>query len=126
MLRVYGAGDGVAELDLVVANGMAADHGAAGLHHLGESAGQDALKDGEVAGARETDHGERAQGTAAHGVDVAEGVGGGDLAEGVGIVDDGREEIDGLHQRQVGGDQIHSGVVGGVEADQDLGVMLPG
>ena len=30
-----GAGDRVAELHLVIADGMAADHGAAGLDHLG-------------------------------------------------------------------------------------------
>ena len=62
----------------------------------------------------------------AHGVDVAEGVGGGDLAEGVGVVHDGGEEIYGLDERQVRVELIHSGVVGVVEADQDVRVVLPG
>jgi hypothetical protein len=62
----------------------------------------------------------------AHGVDIAERVGGGDLAEDVRVVHDRREEIHGLDEGLVGRDLIHSGVVGVIEADQDIGVMLPG
>jgi len=42
------------------------------------------------------------------------------------VADDGREEINGLHQRGRGSDLIHPGVVGPVETDKNVGVMLPG
>jgi hypothetical protein len=64
-----------------------------------------------------TDQRQRCERLAAHGVNVAQRVGCGDLAESVRVVDDGSEEIDGLHQRLIGRDLIHSGVVGVVEAD---------
>ena len=63
---------------------------------------------------------------AAHRVNIAERVGGRNLAEDVGIVNNGREEVDRLHQRQLGRELIHSGVVGCVEADQNIGIVLPG
>ena len=69
---------------------------------------------------------QRGERLAAHGVNIAQRVGGGDLAEGVRIVDDGGEEVDCLHQRLIGRDLIHAGVVGVVEADQNVGVVLPG
>ena len=69
---------------------------------------------------------QRSERTAAHGVNVAESVRRGDLPEDVRVVDDGREEIDRLDQRLIGRDLIHSGVVGVVEADQNIGVVLPG
>jgi hypothetical protein len=61
---------------------------------------------------------ERSDRPSAHRVDVRQGVGGGDPAEGVRVVDDRREEVDGLHDRQVGGELHHAGVVGGVGGDQ--------
>ncbi len=67
-----------------------------------------------------------AQGASAHGVNVAQGIGGRDLAEGVRVVDDGREEIHGLHQRLRGRNFVHSGVVGCIKANQNVRVMLPG
>ena len=120
------AGDRISELGFVIANAVAADDGASGFHHLRKAAGQNALENFEIAFFGEADQRERSQRTSAHGVDVAQRVGGGDLSEGVGIVDDGREEVDGLHQRGVGRDLIHSGVVGVIEADQHIRVMLPG
>ena len=68
--------------------------------------------------------GQRGDGASAHGVNVAQGIGGGNLAESVGIVHHGREEIDGLHQREVGGDPVHAGVIGVIEADQHVGIVL--
>ena len=41
------------------------------------------------------------------------------------IVHDGREEIDGLHQRESFAEQIDSGVVVGVESDEHVGIGLP-
>ncbi len=65
-------------------------------------------------------------GPSAHGVDVTQGVGGGNLSEGVRVVNDRGEKIHGLDQRLCGGNFVHSGVVGCVKANQDIRVMLPG
>ena len=120
------AGDGVSELGFFVTNAVAADHGASGFDHLGEAARENALQNCEISFLGKADESERGKRLAAHGVNVAQGIGGCDLSEGVRIVDDGREEIDGLHQSLIGGDEIHSGVVGVIEADQNVGVVLPG
>jgi hypothetical protein len=105
---------------------VAANDGASGFDHLGKAASQDAFENFEIGFVGEADQGERGERASAHGVDVAERVGGGDLAEGVRIVDDGRKEVDGLHECLVGRELIHSGVVGSVKADQNVGVVLPG
>ena len=126
LLRMNRAGDGVTELHLVIANAVPADDGAAGLDHLGEAAGEHLFEHFGIALVGEADEGERADGPAAHGIDVAERVGGRDLAEDEWVVDDGSEEVDGLHDGELGCELIHAGVVGGIEADQDVGVMLPG
>jgi len=60
---------------------------------------------------------------AAHGVAVAEGVGGGDGPPEVGVVDDGGEEVDGQQERQVVADPVDGGVVGRVEAQQEVRVL---
>ena len=59
---------------------------------------------------RKTDQVEGRQGLAAHGVDVREGVGRGDPAEGRRVVDHGGEEIDGLHQGGIFPQAIDPGV----------------
>ncbi len=69
---------------------------------------------------------QRGDGAATHGVDVAQGVGGGDLAECVGIVHDGGEEVDGLHQREVGSDFVNAGVIGVIKTHQNIGIVLVG
>ena len=80
----------------------------------------------DVAVVRKADHRQRAHRPAAHGIHIAQRVGGGDLAEDIGVVDDGREEVDRLDQRQLRRELIHSGVVGCVEADEHIRVVLPG
>ena len=57
-------------------------------------------------------------GPAAHRVDVRERVGGGDAPERVRVVDDRREEVDGLHDRDVVAERDDAGVVGGVGGDE--------
>ena len=61
-------------------------------------------------------------GVAAHRVDVRERVGGGDPAEVVRVVDDRREEVDRADDRQVVAEAVDAGVVGGVEADEHVGI----
>src|SRR5262249_18325709 len=114
------------ELGLFIADAVAADDCASGFHHLGKAAGQDALEYPNLGLFREADEGECRERLSPHGVNVAERVRRGDLAEGKGIVDDWRKEIDGLDQSLVGSYLIHARVVGVVEADQNIGVMLPG
>ena len=84
------------------------------------------LQDLDVAVLRESRPGPAPKWAAAHGVDIAQRVGGRNLAEDVGVVDDGRKEIDRLDERQLGRELIHAGVVGCIEADQHVGIMLPG
>src|SRR5439155_17906249 len=57
-----------------------------------------------------------------HGVDVAEGVGGGDGPEVVGPVHDRREEVGGEDEGEVVGELVDGGVVAGGAADEDVGV----
>ncbi len=101
-LGIDEAGDGISEFGFFVADAVAADDRATCFHHFRKAAGEDLLQNLEIAVGRETYVSQGGDGTAAHGVDVAQGVGGGDLAEGVRVVHDGSEEIDGLHQRDVG------------------------
>ncbi len=134
--RVAGSGPDVAQdavgvhesghrhtvLDLLVDDGVAAEHHHACLLGLGEAAAQDVGEDLEGDVLREARHVERRLRLAPHGVDVGERVGGRDRAELEGVVDDRREEVDGLHERQVGRDTEHPGVVGGRGADQQIRV----
>jgi hypothetical protein len=55
---------------------------------------------------------------AAHGIDIGDGIGSGDLAEDIGIIHHRREEIDRLNQRNIIADLIDTGIVGRVKADK--------
>ncbi len=103
---------------------MAADEGAAGLVDLGLAAQKDLVEHLrlEFAGGKTGDI-ERGERLAAHGIYVAERIGGRDRPEGERVVDDGREEVDGLHQGLGVADAIDTGVVGEVETDQQIGVF---
>src|SRR3954466_931641 len=125
-LRMDHAGDGVAKFNLRIAHAMATDHDATGFHHLGKAAGKNLLQNVEVAFIGKADDGQRGQRASAHGVNVAQRISGRDLAEGVWVVNDGREEIYGLDKRLRGGNFVHSGVVGCVKANQNVRVILPG
>src|SRR5205823_5584621 len=102
------------------------NHRAARFHHLGKSARQDLLKNREITFFWKAHQSEGRERTPAHSVDIAERVRGGNLTEGEWVVDDGREKINRLHQRRFRPDLIHARVVGVIEADQNLRVMLPG
>src|SRR6185436_10320108 len=62
---------------------------------------------------------QRRQRATTHRVHIAECVCGGDLAVDVRIVDDGREEIDRLHQRWSALPPVHTRIVRGPEIDKD-------
>ncbi len=116
--RVDGSRHGVSKLDIVVADGVAADDGAIRFFHLVEAAADDLLENRRVAFFGEAYDGKCRNRFSAHGVNIAERIGGRDLAEGEGIVDDRREKIYGLNKRKLLADQIHPGVVVGAEANE--------
>ena len=105
---------------------MAADDGAIGFDHFRKATGEYLLENFEITIGRETNVSQGGDGTSAHGIHVAQGVGSGDLAEGVRVVDDGGEEVHGLHQRGAGVDLINTSVVGVIEAYEDIWILLPG
>ncbi len=104
---------------------MAADNAAACLVHLRETAAENLFENCGIALFRKAYDGKRRDWPAAHGIYVAERVGRGYLTEQKGIVHDRGEKIDGLHERYVFGNSVNSGVVIGVEANQDIGIRLP-
>ena len=61
-------------------------------------------------------------GRAAHRVDVAEGVGGRDLAVDEGVVHDRREKVDRLHDREVRREPVHARVIVRLGPDQEVRV----
>ena len=58
----------------------------------------------------------------AHRVDVGNGIGGGNLAEEIGVVHDGWKEVHSLNQRRFIVDHVHAGVIAPVEADDQVGI----
>ena len=75
-------------------------------------------------GLRQAQNVQRQLRLAAHGVDVADGVGRSDLSVEERIIHDGREEIGGLHQRRVFVQIVDAGVIGAVVAHQQPGVAV--
>src|SRR5580658_2851367 len=94
--------DRISKFCFCIANAVAADHRASRLDHLRQSAGENTLQNFEVAFLRKTHESQRSQWLSAHGINVAERVGRGDLAEDVGIVYDGRKKIHRLHEGLLG------------------------
>ena len=118
------AGDRHAVLDLFVDDAVAADDHRAALFDLIGAAFEDLAEDGDIHLALgKADDVHAGLGLAAHGVNIAQRVGRGNLAEEIGIVDDGREEVHRVDDRQVGAQTIHPGVVGGFGADQHVGIV---
>src|SRR5678815_4129649 len=74
---------------------------------------------------RPADQAEREQGTAAHRVDIAHRVRGGDGSPIARVVHDGREEVGGGDERAVGGDAHDCGVITRRGVDQDVGPRVP-
>ena len=70
--------------------------------------------------AADVQHGKR---LAAHGVDVAERIGGSDLAEQVGVIADWRNQIHRLNKRQIISNFVDTCVVGGVKPDQEVWIL---
>ena len=92
-VRVDSAHDGQAVLHPVICNGVAAHQTASGLSHLLRAPLQDASQNVQIHLVRKADDVQRGSDFAAHGVDIAQSIGCGDLAENVGVLHHRREEI---------------------------------
>ena len=119
------AGDGVAELHLLVLHRVTAEERDAGFAQLVEPA----LKDGgdrvvvEALFRKARDR-ERRDRPSAHRVDVAHRIRRGDLSVDIRVVDDRREEVHRLHQRRSTLPRVHTGIVCSPEVDQDARISL--
>lgn len=113
------AGDGESVEWFGIFDGVSAGEDAASLGDLVGAPAEDGINgfEGEDIGG-DADDIHRGDGASTHGIDVGEGIGGGDLAVEVGIVNDGGEEIEGLDEGAFVIDSIDGGVVGGGGADE--------
>ncbi len=122
--RVDQAGDGVAELDLGIADRVAPQDDGTGRPAAFAAAVHDPAEPLQVqlvvgiAGQVQ-----RGLGHTAHRIDVAEGIGGGNLAIDERIVHHRREEVDRLNERNLVGQLVDAGVVVRFGADQQVGVI---
>src|SRR5437867_692197 len=115
----------ISELGFVIPDAVAAHDGAICLHHFGESACENSFENFEITFLWKADKSERSERASTHGVDIAKRIGGGDLTKDVRIVNYGREEVYGLHQRARAGGLRPAGFVGVDAADKSVRVMSP-
>src|SRR5580693_4041334 len=94
--------DGVAKFQIVIANGMPADDEASCFGHFCEAAAHDLIESGRIAAIWKSDEREGGNWAAAHGVNITERICGGDLAEEIRVVNNWREKIGGLNEREIG------------------------
>src|SRR5690349_23732485 len=104
---------------------MAADNATARLLHFAEASTKDFLEYPRVAIFGKTHDGQRGDWPASHGIDVAQRIGCRDFPENLRVIDDGSEEINGLHYREIVLDQVHPCVVVGLETHQNFRINLP-
>jgi hypothetical protein len=69
---------------------------------------------------RHADNGQRHDGCASHGVDVRQGIGGGNAAKVEGVIHDGHEKVGGGHNGLLVIQAIHRCIITGLGADQQL------
>jgi hypothetical protein len=102
---------------------MAADQQCPRFPDLAQAALDDLAKDRAVHGFDRTGKDvHRQQWSAAHRVDIAQGIGGGDLTKGKGVVDDRSEEIDGLDQGDLVIEPVNPGIIGRFRPDDQVRV----
>ena len=123
--RVGEPGDSHAVLRLWVVDAVTARHMAAGPGRHVQAAAQ--YLGGQVGGQhvpRPAQQVDRHEGLATDGIDVGQRVGGGDPAEGIGVVDDRGEEVRRRHDGPVRADPDHGGVVAMLDTDEQVGRPL--
>ena len=114
---------GQAVLGLVVVDGVTARDGAAGLDALVGAARQNLTGNLNAQAARDAQQVHGMARPPAHGVDVRQRVGRGDLAKQKRVVDHRWEEVDGLHESQVLPYAEDARIVGGIEPHEQVVVM---
>jgi hypothetical protein len=117
-------GHGVAEFEFVIADRMSTDDGATRFRHFRETAAQDLFEDFRRTGSGERQDRERGNWPAAHGIHIAERVGGSDLAEKLRIIENGREKIHGLNYGEIVCESIYGCIVAGFKTDDDVRINL--
>ena len=117
------AAHGQAVLGLVVVDGVAARDGAARLDALVGAARQNLTGNLNAQAARDAQQVHGMARPPAHGVDVRQRVGRGDLAKQKRVVDHRWEEVDGLHESQVLPYAEDARIVGGIEPHEQVVVM---
>src|SRR5437764_1298562 len=95
-LRIDEARHRVAKLNIVIANRVAANDGAICFHHLRKPAANDGFQNLRIPLVGETHNRERGNRLAAHGVNIAQGIGCRNLSKGRRVINDGGKEIDRL------------------------------
>jgi hypothetical protein len=123
--RIDEAGHGVPELDLGIADGVAAEQDAVRLlQHLRPPADDGGRPFEREVRLRKRRYRERGERPPSHRVDVGQGVRGRDPSERRGVVHDRGEEVDGLHEGGLLVEPEHTGVVPRAVVDQHPGVGL--
>ena len=92
--------------------------------HFRQAAAQNLFQDFRRAGCGKRQDGERGNRPAAHRVHIAECIGGGYLTEKLGVINNRREKIHGLHDGEIVGEPIDGRVVAGFKTDDDIGIDL--
>ena len=122
-VRVDKAGHGQPVFRLVVIDRVAAGDERPGLIDLVVAAAQDLMHGFLRHGLRHGHDVEAELRLTAHGVDVGQRIRRCDLAEGIRVVRDGREEIDRLHERKLVRHLIDRRIVALVESDEQIFVL---
>ena len=93
--------------------------------HLLGSAAQNFAQNVQIHALRKADKVQCSFHLAAHGIDIAQGVGRCDLAEGIGVIHHRREKIHCLYQRYIIGNAVYSRIIPAVVPDQKARVSCP-
>jgi hypothetical protein len=116
---------GKTELDFRIFNAVSSHKNGAGFMNLLQASPENLLQNVLVHGLDgKTHHVHGRNRPSSHGVDVAQRIGRRNAPEIVWIIDDGRDEVESLHQGQIVGQTINPRVVGSLPTHQEVGVAL--
>ena len=93
--------------------------------HLLGSAAQNLAQNVQIHALRKADQVQCSLHLATHGIDITQGVGRCDLAEGIGVVHHWRKKVHRLHQRNIICYAVHGGIIPAVVAHQQVRVFFP-
>ena len=104
---------------------MPARKASARFGHLLGSAAQNFAQNVQIHALREADKVQCSLHLASHGIDITQGIGSGDLPEGIGVVHHRRKKVHRLHQRNIICYAVHGGIIPAVVAHQQVRVFFP-